>query len=231
MSDDTVVSKADELTSLLGSVHKQQLAIRILAETSATPEPSLLLAIDHRPRRLIFDAPRNLDAAHFAVGKRITALTYKDGAELRFDVGIQAVAGFRGYPALQTSWPKQLIYRQRRKAFRVRLGSSENSRMELYGDDGNQLRGQLLDFSASGFGALIERSAPLVMGEIIDYSLDVGGVYFSGKVEIRDLTIPSQGRFMRIGAALVKLEPQAQKQLERIARDLERRKIRSNNNR
>ncbi|HEY7775360.1 MAG TPA: flagellar regulator YcgR PilZN domain-containing protein, partial [Kineobactrum sp.] len=223
MSDDIIVTAAHELTSLLGTVHKQQLSVSILGETSASPEPSLLLAIGHQTRRLVFDAPRAINAPHFAIGKHITALTYKEGAELRFDVQIQTIANYRGYPALQTSWPERVIYRQRRKSFRVRLGKDESSRLDLYGDNGGLLRGQLLDISANGFGALIEKSAPLVVGELVDYSLEVGGISVSGKLEIRDLATPAQGRFMRIGVNLVKLEPTVQKQLERIARDLERR--------
>lgn len=153
----------DELTSLLNTVHKQQLAVRILADASASPEPSLLLAIGQQPRRLVFDAPRDIDAPHFATDRNITALTYMDG------------------------------------------------------DNGGLLRGQPLDISAAGFGALIEKSAPLVVGELVDYSLEIGGVSVSGGLEIRDLATPAQGRFMRLGTNLVKQEPKPQQQLERRA--------------
>ena len=212
MDDYTVVTALDELAGMLGAVRKQQLPVHLLANASASPEPSLLLAIGQQPHRLVFDAPSNIDAPHFATGRNITALVYRDGAELRFEVQIQVIANYRGYPALQTSWPEQLIYRQRRKSFRVRLSNHESSRLDLYGDNGVLFRGELLDISASGFGALLEKSAPLVVGELLDYWLEIDGTSVSGMLEIQDLEISAQGRFMRIGVKLVKLEPKVQEQ-------------------
>lgn len=223
---DAGISDQKEIASLLGSVQRQQLLVHLLSKTANSPEPSALLALSTRRQQLLFDAPRNVHTDAFHPGQVITAMAVREGAELRFDISILALESYRGYPALLTSWPRELIYRQRRKAFRVRIGKDWSSRLDLYDDGGKRVRGRLLDLSASGFGALIESSAPLRAGEEIAIALEISGVTLDLPVQVCDLRTPPLGRFMRIGAAFSGLSSQQQTQLEKLIRMIERRAIR-----
>lgn len=224
---DTGISDQGQIAALLSSVQRHQLPVHLLAPAASAPEPSLLLAEHFRGRELVFDAPRDLDSGLYQSGRTITVLTVHNGAELRFDTEIIGAETFRGYPALRTTWPRNIVSRQRRKAFRVRIGDDSSSRLELYDDTGNRVRGRLTDLSLSGFGALIDRDAPLQAGEDVDSSLEIDGVSLTTSIRISDLRVPSQGRFMRIGAAFTGLTPQQQSQLEKLIRALERRAIRT----
>ncbi|MFO7552379.1 MAG: PilZ domain-containing protein [Haliea sp.] len=223
---DTGISDQEQIATLLGSIQRHQLLVHLLSASASGPEPSMLLAGSFRRRQLLFDAPRNLHAGAYQPGQVITAMTVRDGAELRFDTEILGIEDYRGYPALRTSWPRQLIHHQRRKAFRVRIGKDRSSRLDLYDDGGNRVRGRLLDLSASGFGALIERSASLRAGEEVASALEIGGVTLDLPVKVRDLKTPPLGRFIRIGAAFSGLTPQQQTQLEKLIRTIERQAIR-----
>lgn len=223
---DLAISDQEQIATLLGSVQRQKLLVRLLSTSASGPEPSMLLAGSFRRQQLFFDAPRNLHTDSYQPGQVITAITFREGAELRFDTIILDIEDYRGYPALRTSWPAELIYHQRRKSFRVRIGKDRTSRLELYDDDGNHIRGRLLDLSADGFGALIERSAPLRTGEELAGALEISGIFLDLPVQIRDLKTPPLGRFMRIGAAFSRLKPQQQTQLEKLIRTIERQAIR-----
>lgn len=223
---DTGISDQEEIASLLGSVQRHQQLVHLRASSAPSPEPSILLATSARRRQLLFDAPRNLHADCYQPGQVLTATTVREGAELRFDISILALENYRGYPALRTTWPRELAYFQRRKAFRVRIGKDWSTRLDLYDDSGNRVRGRLLDLSASGFGALIERSAPLRAGEEIAVALEINGVTLDLPLQIRDLKTPPLGRFMRIGAAFSGLTSHQQAQLEKLIRMIERHAIR-----
>ncbi|MFN2329796.1 MAG: flagellar brake protein [Chromatocurvus sp.] len=225
--DDTGISDQEQIATLINSVQRHQFAVHLLAITSSAPEPSLLLAGDPQRRQLVFDAPRDLESGLYEPGAVMTVMTSCNGAELRFDTEVIDTEVFKGYPALRTSWPNRVISRQRRKAFRVRIGEDRSSRLELFDDAGNRIRGRLIDLSLTGFGALIDRTAPLRTGEEIDSSLEIDGVSLATTIQLSDLRMPDKGRFMRIGAAFIDLRPQQQSQLERLIRALERHAIRA----
>ena len=225
--NDSGISDQGQIAALLSSVQRHQLPVHLLAPTASAPEPSLLLAEDFGDRQLLFDAPRNPDSGLYQSGSAITVLTVRQGAELRFDAKIIGMETFRGYPALRTTWPTSIISRQRRKAFRVRIGDDSSSRLELYDDRGKLIRGRLTDLSLSGFGALLDLDAPLRAGEEVESSLEIDSVSLTTSIRISDLRVPTKGRFMRVGAAFTELSPQQQAQLERLIRALERRAIRT----
>lgn len=225
--DDTGISDQEQIATLINNVQRHQFAVRLLATNASAPEPSLLLAGDPQRGQLIFDAPRDLESGLYAPGTTLTVMTSCNGAELRFDTTVIGTESFKGYPALRTSWPGSVISRQRRKAFRVRIGEDRSSRLELFDGTGNRIRGRLIDLSLSGFGALIDRTAPLRAGEEVDSSLEIDGVSLATTIYLSDLRMPDHGRFMRIGAAFTGLAPQQQSQLEKLIRALERHAIRA----
>ena len=225
--DDTGISDSEHIAALIGSVQRHQTTVHLLAASSGGPETSVLLASDHARGELVFDAPRDLESGIYSAGTRVTAMTSYGGAELRFDTEVLGTTAFKGYPALRTSWPDRVISRQRRKAFRVRIGEDRSSRLELFDDAGNRIRGRLIDLSLSGFGALIDRAAPLSSGEEIESSLEIDGVALITSIRVGDLRLPEHGKFMRLGAAFTGLTPQQQSQLERLIRALERHAIRA----
>jgi len=225
--DDTGISDQQQIAILISNVQRHQFPVRLLATSASAPEPSQLLAGDPQRGELIFDAPRDLDSGRYAPGSTMTVMTSCNGAELRFDTAVIDTESFEGYPALRTRWPDSVISRQRRKAFRVRIGEDRSSRLELFDDAGNRIRGRLIDLSMTGFGALIDRTAPLRAGEELDSSLEIVGVSLATTIYLSDLRIPDHGRFMRIGAAFTELTPQQQSQLEKLIRALERHAIRA----
>lgn len=225
--DDTGISDQEQIITLIGNIQRHQLAVRLLATNASAPEPSLLLAGDPQRGQLVFDAPRDLESARYAPGTTMTVMTSCNGAELRFDTAVIDSESFEGYPALRTSWPSRVISRQRRKAFRVRIGEDRSSRLELFDDTGNRIRGRLIDLSLTGFGALIDRAAPLRAGEEVDSMLEIDGISLTTAIFLGNLHMPDHGRFMRIGAAFTGLSPQQRSQLEKLIRALERHAIRA----
>jgi flagellar brake protein len=223
---DERISDPALIAGLLAGVQRQQLPVQLLAPAAGAPEPSLLLVADAGGRELLFDAPRGLDSGAYQPGEVLTVLTSHHGAELRFDTTILAWEHYAQYPALRTRWPRSILSRQRRKAFRVRIGDDRSSRLELYDESGDRLRGRLADLSVGGFGALIDLDTPLQVGEELDSVLEVDDLSLSATIIINDLRIPAKGRFLRVGAAFQGLKPQQQAQVERLVRALERRAIR-----
>lgn len=221
------ISDPGEVTSILEHVRRHQFPVQLLAPEASAPETSMLLVADAGRQQLIFDAPRYFGSGVYDAGNVLTAMTTRNGAEVRFETQVIGTEPFEGYPALRTTWPRSIISRQRRKAFRVRIGEDMSSRLELYDEAGQRIRGQLTDLSLGGFGALIDRNAPLVAGEEIDSSLEIEGVLLATSINVNELRSPEKGRFMRIGAAFTTLLPQQQAQLEKLIRAIERHAIRS----
>lgn len=228
MSDETDILGQRELAPLLDSLQRHQVPVNLLSAHASAPEPSLLLASSPEQAQLIFDAPRNLNGGLYQPGTIITAMAVWRGAELRFDAEVTGTAQYQSYPALHTAWPAKIVTRQRRKAFRVRIGEDMSSRLDLYDESGNRIRGQLTDLSLGGFGALIDHKVPLSMGEGIDSALEIeNDLSLFTSIELRAMRTPPKGRFMRIGASFTELTAKQQTQLERLLRALERHAIRA----
>lgn len=228
MSDETGISDPQQVATLLDNIERHQLSVNLLSSSASAPEPSMLLASDLGSRQLVFDAPRDLAGGLYQPGTVVTAMAVLNGAGLRFDTEVIGTEAYQGYPALRTTWPGSVVTRQRRKSFRVRIGEDMSSRLELYDDAGNRIRGQLTDLSLGGFGALIDHNSPLSLGEEIESALEIdGGLSIVTTIQLRDLRAPPKGRFMRIGASFKDLKPQQQAQLGKLIRALERHAIRT----
>lgn len=233
MSDDTSIADLDQVASLLDSVQRHQLCVNLLSASASAPEPSMLLASSRSNRQLVFDAPRNISDGLYQPGSVLTAMAVYQGAQLRFDSTVIGIDdAYQDYPALRTAWPDKVFTRQRRKSFRVRIGEDMSSRLELYDTDGKRIRGQLTDISLGGFGALIDHTAPLRVGEEIESLLEIeGGLSLITTIQLRDLRVPHMARHMRIGASFADLNPQQRAQLEKLIRAIERHLIRTEGSR
>ena len=223
---DDRITDPGRIAALLDALQRQAAPVQLLLADSDSPELSLLLASSRRRKQLILDAPRGLEAGGDPRGVALTVLTRPNGAELRFDTTILAAEEFRGYPALRVAWPRSILSRQRRRAFRARVGGDRSGRLELYHEGRGLVRGRLTDLSAGGFGALVDRAAPLREREDVEGTLALDGLTLKTTIRIMAVRIPARGRFMRIGAAFRELSPGQEAQVEKLVRALERHAIR-----
>lgn len=221
-----MVADRSRIDSLLNDVQRQSLPVQLLVPGASACEVSTLLAREAQPGELIFDAPRDFSGGLYRPGTILTAMTSHNGAELRFETEVLNAGTFEGFAALRTRWPDTVYYRQRRKTFRVRIDKNSNKRLELFDNDGRRVRGQLVDLSASGFGALIDRDASLQPGEELESLLELDGTTLLATVRLTAAQAAPKTRYMRVGAAFTELPPQAQGRLDKLIRAVERRAIR-----
>lgn len=174
---------------------------------------------------IYLDAPPASAIASYRPGDRLQVRSRLDGTEVRFRTRLQLHSRYEGYPALLCEWPSELHHYERRLSFRVRV-SGKNAEVALELDDAAEgHRGRLVDLSVGGFGALLDSSAHLNPGEVLDCSVELQGQQLGAQAAVQSYEQVPGTRFWRLGARFVDLEPVQERQLSKLVLELERQAI------
>ncbi|QOC21233.1 flagellar brake protein [Wenzhouxiangella sp. AB-CW3] len=227
---DTEITDHAQTYGLLGRLRDQRVLLHIRRPDQAEPDLSMLLTVDPERRELVFDLPPEPASQHYEGNEDLTVRTRLDGIDLRFSVQLRGLTDLQGFRALAAYWPNRIMYRQRRRSFRVKL-AARAAPIEISIDNETSISGSLIDISVGGFGALISRDVDLAEFERVDCSLELHNQRLKLQAEIRSLTDSTQPRYNRLGASFVEMDPAQRRQLERLVAELERLAIRTDHTR
>ncbi|MDT8438409.1 MAG: flagellar regulator YcgR PilZN domain-containing protein [Wenzhouxiangellaceae bacterium] len=226
MTEGVLITKPVQIRQLLRSLVEGHMLVDVQPLDHESHDSTMLLAFDPRRGLLIFDEPRLVGHGLYDAERTLQFSSQHRGIEIQFVVVSRGIRTFEQRPALFTGWPDAIDYLQRRKAFRISIPKHLESRAELQLDARTTIPMRLMDLSIDGFGAAVDRSAALRVGEVIDCWLEVDHDAFSGSAEVRNFR-PLPGRMVRVGAQFLNPERRQQQRVARLIRELERRKIRT----
>ena len=174
---------------------------------------------------LYLDAPPASVIDLYQPGDALQVRSLLDGTEVRFSTQLQLHSRYQGYPALLCEWPSEVRHFERRRAFRVRVVSKEAA-VTLELDEANERHlGRLVDLSVGGFGALIDREARLIPGEVLDCGLDLQDHRLTAPATVQSFDKVPGTHFWRLGASFDDLEPRQERHLSKLVLELQRQSI------
>lgn len=230
ITEKEIINNRGQIRAILGSILNDSVLVRVCLGNQPEEYSSIMLSIDDKHRIITFDELHPIDG-HYIISKGtgFTINTRNSGVETRFSSKVKEIGIEDGVHFYKLKWPKELIYSQKRAAFRVPTTQDFSGEVEFTSAEGlliNKAKGRLQDISATGFGGLVAND-----------SLELGKNYkailffqktppINAVVEIKFLGISGSRGTRRFGAVFVSVEGGTSKipgLVNRIERDLIRR--------
>ncbi|TWI53556.1 c-di-GMP-binding flagellar brake protein YcgR [Pseudomonas duriflava] len=160
-------------------------------------------------------------------GERLRVDTAHEGVQISWECEkageLSEINGSRGY------WlplPDQVVYHQRRNAFRVRLQLNRQPLAQLADLPGKKyLKGSLLDISATGCKIRIPDNATslLAPADLLEqFSVELPGTAIQSAVEVRHVQYNEKLGCTEIGLRFYRMSGLTQRQIERFVYQLQR---------
>lgn len=189
---------------------------------------SYLVAINRERGLLALDELVPNDGERFLKnGETFKVEGFHDGVRIAWEchnpVQIGELEGARCY---WSGLPNEVIYHQRRNAFRAPLKKGQLPSIELAGDKlSNAIKGQLLDISATGCklrlqGDLSSRLQPGQVYERLSIQLPLGTI--STGAELRHLSYEDKLGMTFVGIRFYRMDGLAQRNIERFVYQVQR---------
>lgn len=187
---------------------------------------SFIVAIDTRTGELWIDemVPSEGDR-YITDGESFRVDAWHDGVHLRWNCPGATRVILEDAPAYCVALPAQMIYHQKRGAFRAQVLRPLETSVTLF-DENTRLKGHLLDMSATGCKALFaaDQSHKLQPGAVIEScQLDLPEAErLQLEMEVRHLSYHEGRDESHVGLRFRQPGPQAQRQIDRFVSYLQR---------
>lgn len=152
---------------------------------------------------------------------------YLEGVHIYWKSGLftPAISQHEGYTVAWFQFPEEMIYHQKRNAFRARTLSDEPVQITLAGTGLDAaLQGQVSDLSATGCKARLEQAPPqLQLSQVLnDCRLTLPDGQISVATEIRHIKPGENNDTTTLGLRFLQLDGMSQRNIERYVNHLQR---------
>ena len=218
-----------EVQALLKALHTSRSPLQVHFDDRSQTYQTYIVAVDAEHSVFYMDELiPSIGDKWMAQGEPFHVDTWMDGVQIRWQhAGASRVELDDATPAFHLPLPEQLIYHQRRGAYRAPIYRSLDTRLELISQrNKGQLAGELLDLSITGckLRLLGNHSQSLSPGERYEHSqlrLE-DGIQFEVNAEIRYCQYQEEHDESHVGLHFHQPTIQAQRQLERFVNQLQR---------
>lgn len=217
-----------EIVSLLKTLQQARDPLMVTFAERAQKFQSFIVSVDSPSGKVWLDEliPRDGDR-YAAQGEPFRIDAWHEGVHIRWSCPGAEKVVFENAPAYCASLPADMIYHQKRGAFRATIHRSLETAVGLLKQQRNQpLAGNLLDISATGCKARVsgDVSNQLKPGEVYELSYlelpDSGRI--SLPVEVRHVLYQEANDESHVGLRFRQPQPAAQRQIDRYVNFLQR---------
>ncbi|MFN3578959.1 MAG: flagellar brake protein [Pseudomonas sp.] len=223
-----IVRSPIEILSLLKNIQQRHDHLTITFTDRAQKFQSFVVQINSDSKQIWIDEMIPRDGDRYAVqGESFRAETWLEGVHMRWQcAGVQKVM-LDGVPAYCAPLPQEMIYHQKRGAFRAPVRRSMAVGMGLgHAKRAISLDGQLMDISATGCKARLSgnRSSALPPGDEFELSyLDLPETSrVNLTMEIRHVVYDQAADETQVGLMFKQPSPLDQRQIDRFVNFLQR---------
>ena len=151
------------------------------------------------------------------------------GVDMGFVAKFEVMLGGEDNPAYRITFPDELLYHQKRSAYRAPIGASKDIEVMLTTSDRSVYAGKLHNVSTGGLAVsvaknVIEKIQPGDMMQTCRFSTEKG-VTIETAAEVRNIKIDDDKKVYRIGMSFVEITPQELRAVQRFVLTLEREQI------
>ncbi|HHJ12829.1 MAG TPA: hypothetical protein ENJ79_00395 [Gammaproteobacteria bacterium] len=172
----------------------------------------------------------NLAAAHQAFVRtgraRINARL--NGMEIRLPCRLEGVGKADGIAFYRVQIPSRMVRNQRRQHFRLRLGPGQTVTITVPRLEGRRARGQALDLSTGGLGALLNTEQAPVRGQVLgDVHITLpGAADFRTSLEVRFARLDPHTNQLRVGCRFLRLDMKQERLVSQFLAEQQRKRRR-----
>lgn len=214
-----------QIAALLKKVKDSRTLLQITLPGHAAEYNSALLDVHVEQGYLLLDELTPAAGHHLlAVQSKLTAVIRLRGVDMRFTGTVQEIGGQAGIAFYRIEFPQRLYYRQRRAAYRVRLGLGKLIAFNIAVADGQPYQGRLEDISQGGIGAELKQQTPFHRGDLLPgCAIQLpSGDKIDFEIEVRYISKDEQHKKFHLGARFVNLDPSRKHILQRFVAEAER---------
>lgn len=221
----TVITTGHEIQALLMRLIAERTPLSVFLPEAGAPFGSLLLGLDGARRQLLADALHPAEGHRRAApGLPLHVVTRLQGIELRFRTRIDAV----GDDSYRLALPRELDYRQRRRAYRTRVPAAYAIEARLQVEADEPRRARLVDVSIEGVALGMRAADAPAPGTCMRCAIELPVGTLEAMLEIRSVRYePSTPGACSVGASFAGLSHEQQRLLGRFTAVLQRRLLRA----
>ncbi len=197
-------------------------------DCSATANTAILGIKEDRGFLLLDEFSSRVTHKAFLKGKRAVAKGRLNGAEMFFDCQLIKTGADDNMVLYAVRLPVEIIHRQRRNQFRLRLPPALCIPVEVSNLNGCSTAGELHDLSTSGLGALLQTGHCPQHGDLLS-SVSItlpGATSFITELEVRFSRIDETRHMLRLGGRFLGLTQQQERKLEQFLAEQQRKRCR-----
>ncbi len=220
-----------QIAGLLRRVHEERALLTISLPGSNDQFKSVVLEVDLAKNFVLLDElhPHDGHGRLLAV-KKFHAHTRLKGVDISFGGILEGATQENGMALYQVALPTQILYRQRRSSFRVRVGAGLIVPVTLSNQNLLQLQGELCDISTGGIGLRLKLDPTQAIdnGSIFpDCNIQLpSNEHVHSGLELRFISPADARNMVRFGGRFLGLESSNQKLIEHFVASLERELLR-----
>jgi c-di-GMP-binding flagellar brake protein YcgR len=191
---------------------------------------TILVIINENENFIILDK-LHPESGHnaFMQKKRCAIEAQHQGVSMGFTAQLEKLIDHDESPAYRISFPKEMLYHQKRSAFRAPIGVSNEIKVMLTREDDSEYAGTLCNISTGGFCVSLRKQTAekLKVGEVFDTCrfTTSTGISIESAAEVRNIKIDDNKKAYRAGMRFVEISPQELRAVQRFVLTLERQQI------
>ncbi|MDT8388549.1 MAG: flagellar regulator YcgR PilZN domain-containing protein [Thiogranum sp.] len=195
---------------------------------SAIANTAILGIKDDRGFFLLDELSANVTHEAFLKAKKAVAKGRLNGTEMYFNCQLVKTGADDNMVLYAIRLPDEIIRKQRRNQFRLRLSPAVCVPVEVSDPDGCSTAGELHDLSTSGLGALLQtRHCPEHGQRLSRVSIALpGSAPFITELEVRFSRIDKTRHMLRLGGRFLTLTQQQERKLEQFLAEQQRKRCR-----
>lgn len=218
-----------EQTGVLSQLLEQNKPLTLVFSGRNQRFLTYIAAIDKENSRVALDelVPES-GQRMLGLGEPFRIDVYLDGVHIHWKSGLSApaIGQHEGYTVAWLQFPEEMVYHQKRNAFRARTLRDEPVQLKLAGTGlETSLLGHVIDLSATGCKVRLEQLPPAVVqpGQALnDCRLSFPGNQIEVAVEVRHVKIDENNEAATLGLRFLQPDGMAQRNIERYVNHLQR---------
>lgn len=223
-----MITAGHEIQALLMRLIAERTPLSVFLPEAGAPYGSLLLDLDRERGQLIADALYPAAGHRRALpGLALHVATRLGGIELRFRTRIDAIDADAA--TYRLALPRELDYRQRRRAYRTRVPAAYVIGAQLHADEAAAQRAaSLVDISTEGVALRMRAADAPAPGDCLRCTIELPVGVLEAMLEIRSVrTDPALPGACSIGGSFAGLSHEQQRLVGRFTALLQRRLLRA----
>jgi len=177
-----------------------------------------------------FKPAPDLPSERSLIGHGLYISAYVDGVALEFETRVIASGRQDGIRYYKTSFPKQIIYEQKRGSFRVSTTIDQRIPVNLQLRSGEKLKGELFDISSGGISIALRQQVmnpETKRGVLIpECVIQLPGIKEPFRCQLELRNIRQTGRMQLVGTSFHDITPRQERVVEKYVASLDRKRLR-----